>query len=80
MKYISTRGTAPVLSFEEAMLTGLARDGGLYVPETVPVLAPEEIAALGGLSYEETAFRVMRPFTGDTFTDAYLPPAAERMC
>ncbi|SEP73257.1 threonine synthase [Thalassovita taeanensis] len=69
MKYISTRGQAPVLSFEEAMLTGLARDGGLYVPETIPVLSHDEIAALAGLSYEEVAFRIMRPFIGETFTD-----------
>ncbi|MBE3637783.1 threonine synthase [Mangrovicoccus algicola] len=69
MRYVSTRGNAPVLSFEEAMLTGLARDGGLYVPETIPAFTPEEIAALAGLSYEEAAFRVMRPFTGDAFTD-----------
>ena len=46
MQYISTRGTAPVLSFEEAMLTGLARDGGLYLPETVPQLSADEIGAL----------------------------------
>ncbi|MEZ5912778.1 MAG: threonine synthase [Paracoccaceae bacterium] len=70
MRYISTRGQAPELSFEEAMLSGLARDGGLYVPESVPVLLHDEIAALAGLSYEEVAFRVMRPFIGDTFTDA----------
>ncbi|SFT80112.1 threonine synthase [Sedimentitalea nanhaiensis] len=69
MKYISTRGTAPELSFEEAMLTGLARDGGLYVPAEVPRMTAAEIAALAGLSYEETAFRVMRPFVGDTFND-----------
>ncbi|MDZ4096252.1 MAG: threonine synthase [Paracoccaceae bacterium] len=69
MRYISTRGTAPVLSFGEAMMTGLARDGGLYVPQVVPVMTPVEIAALAGLTYEETAFRVMRPFLGDTFAD-----------
>ncbi len=69
MKYISTRGTAPVLSFEEAMLTGLARDGGLYLPETIPTLSHADIAALAGQSYEETAFRIMRPYLGDTFTD-----------
>ena len=69
MKYISTRGQAPALTFEEAMLTGLARDGGLYVPETIPRMTADEIAALAGLSYEETAFRVMRPFIGDSFTD-----------
>ncbi|MCX7302001.1 MAG: threonine synthase [Rhodobacterales bacterium] len=70
MRYISTRGQAPVLTFEEAMMTGLARDGGLYVPETVPVLSPDEIAAMAGLSYEDVALRVMRPFIGDTFTEA----------
>ncbi|WP_299557458.1 threonine synthase [uncultured Sulfitobacter sp.] len=70
MRYISTRGTAPALSFEEAMLTGLARDGGLYVPETIPTLTPEQIARMSGQSYEEVAFTVMRPFVGDTFTDS----------
>ncbi len=69
MRYVSTRGQAPALSFEEAMMTGLARDGGLYVPESVPQMAAGDIAALAGLSYEETAFRVMRPFIGDAFTD-----------
>ena len=69
MNYISTRGTAPVLNFEDTMLTGLARDGGLYLPETIPTLTEAEIAALSGLSYEETAFRIMRPFVGDTFSD-----------
>ncbi|MDP5361320.1 MAG: threonine synthase, partial [Paracoccaceae bacterium] len=70
MRYISTRGTAPVLTFEEAMLTGLARDGGLYVPQEVPTLAHAQIADMAGKSYEEVAFDVMRPFIGDTFTDA----------
>ncbi len=69
MKYISTRGQAPELTFEEAMLTGLARDGGLYVPESWPQMSSDEIAALAGLTYEETAFRVMKPFIGDAFTD-----------
>ncbi|MEZ5884156.1 MAG: threonine synthase [Paracoccaceae bacterium] len=78
MRYISTRGQAPVLNFGEAMLTGLARDGGLYVPETVPAFTAEEIAALAGLSYEEVAFRVMTPFVGDTFTEAELQGAIAR--
>ena len=69
MRYISTRGSAPALTFEEAMLTGLARDGGLYVPEDIPTLDAEQIAAMAGQSYEDVAFRVMRPFIGDTFTD-----------
>ncbi|WGW03499.1 threonine synthase [Tropicibacter oceani] len=69
MRYISTRGQSPSLSFEEAMLSGLARDGGLYVPETIPQMSEADIRALHGLSYEEVAFRVMRPFVGDGFTD-----------
>ncbi|THD82208.1 threonine synthase [Aliigemmobacter aestuarii] len=69
MRYISTRGQAPALTFGEAMMTGLARDGGLYVPETVPQMSKAEIAALAGLSYEDIAYRVMRPYIGDTFTD-----------
>jgi threonine synthase len=70
MRYISTRGSAPALTFEEAMLTGLARDGGLYVPENVPTLTNAQIADMAGKSYEEVAFDVMRPFIGDTFSDA----------
>src|SRR5919106_3975152 len=67
MNYVSTRGAAPRLGFEEAMLAGLARDGGLYVPETWPRMMRDEIAALAGLPFEEVAFRVMRPFVGDAF-------------
>ncbi|SFR32682.1 L-threonine synthase [Yoonia tamlensis] len=70
MRYISTRGTAPALTFEEAMLTGLARDGGLYVPENIPTLTAAQIADMAGKSYEDVAFAVMRPFIGDTFSDA----------
>ncbi|GGC08014.1 threonine synthase [Marivita lacus] len=69
MQYISTRGKAPALGFEDTMLSGLARDGGLYVPETIPTLSTADIRAMHGLSYEEIAFRVMRPFVGDAFTD-----------
>jgi threonine synthase len=50
MRYVSTRGRAPELTFEEAMLTGLARDGGLYVPAEVPQMSARDIAALAGLS------------------------------
>ena len=69
MLYVSTRGTAPRLGFEEAMLAGLARDGGLYVPESWPTMTPAEIAALAGLPYPEAAFRVMRPFVADAFPE-----------
>lgn len=52
------------------MLTGLARDGGLYVPEEVPALSHGDIAALAGLSYEEVAVRIMAPFVADAFDEA----------
>lgn len=76
MRYVSTRGQAPVLNFEQAMLSGLARDGGLYLPETIPAF--EGLEQLDGLSYEEVAFRVVRPFTGDSFTDDELRGAIDR--
>ncbi|MEX0307979.1 MAG: threonine synthase [Ruegeria sp.] len=69
MRYNSTRGQAPELSFEEAMLTGLARDGGLYLPAEIPVMSQGEIAALAGLSYEEIAFRVMWPYVNESFAE-----------
>ena len=59
MKYISTRGSAPALNFEDVLLTGLAPDGGLYVPEALPRFTHEEIASWAGLSYADLAFNVM---------------------
>jgi threonine synthase len=72
VRYISTRGEAPPLSFVEAMLAGLARDGGLYVPESWPVFAPERIADLAGLPYPELALEVLRPFVDGTIPEADL--------
>jgi threonine synthase len=69
MHYVSTRGAAPVLGFAEAMMAGLARDGGLYVPEAVPAMPAAAIAGLAGQPYEEVAFRVMRPFLGGAISD-----------
>ena len=69
MKYISTRGSAPELNFEDTMLTGLARDGGLYVPKSIPRLSKADIRTMNKLSYEEIAFRVMLPFVGDCFSE-----------
>jgi len=70
MRYISTRGDAPILSFDEAMLTGLARDGGLYLPQAIPTLSPGEIAAMSDKPYEEIAYQVMRPFIGNVFEES----------
>ncbi len=65
MRYVSTRGTAPALDFEDVILTGLARDGGLYVPESWPRWDKADFEALRDLSYAEAAVRVMAPFTGE---------------
>lgn len=80
MRYISTRGQAPTLEFDDVLLAGLASDGGLYLPETWPQFSMDDIRALRGLSYSDLAVRVMTPFLGgridpDAFaemvTDAY---------
>ena len=70
MRYISTRGQAPALNFEDVLLAGLASDGGLYVPENLPRFTVEEIASWAGLPYHELAFRVMRPFVVGSIPDA----------
>ncbi|GHD57044.1 threonine synthase [Thalassobaculum fulvum] len=66
MQYISTRGRAPALPFDEVLLSGLARDGGLYVPAVWPLFSRDDIRAMKGLSYAEVALRVMQPFVGTT--------------
>ena len=78
MRYISTRGSAPVLDFEAATLAGLASDGGLYLPETWPTMTGDEIAALAGLSYVDTAVAVMAPFVGDAMTRDELTALCEQ--
>jgi threonine synthase len=62
VRYVSTRDRAPALGFCDCLLAGLARDGGLYVPESWPQFSPAEIRALAGLPYAEVATRVMAPF------------------
>ena len=69
MRYISTRGQAPALGFEDVVLTGLASDGGLYVPETLPQFSADELTAMAGESYAEIAFRVMKPFVDGAIDD-----------
>ena len=62
VKYISTRGEAPVLDFENVLLTGLAGDGGLYLPQDWPGFDMDEIRDMRGLSYQQLAQRVITPF------------------
>jgi threonine synthase len=64
LRYISTRGAAPRLDFEAVLLAGLARDGGLYVPESWPSLKPKTLAGFAGKPYAEVAAAVMAPFIG----------------
>jgi len=80
MKYVSSRGTAPVLEFGDVLLAGLARDGGLYLPESWPSLAPDALSRAATATYADTAVEVMWPFVAgsidhDSFvemvTDAY---------
>tara|TARA_R110002072_G_scaffold120755_7_gene254064 strand:- start:3116 stop:4516 length:1401 start_codon:yes stop_codon:yes gene_type:complete len=72
VKYVSTRGEAPVLAFDDVLLAGLAEDGGLYVPQAWPQFSAEDLKAMAGLSYAEIAYRVIRPFVGGTIADADL--------
>ena len=72
MKYISTRGRAPACNFEQVLLTGLAPDGGLYVPETLPTFTQQEIASWVGLPYDQLAFNIIKPFVDGEIPDDIL--------
>jgi threonine synthase len=72
VRYVSTRGEAPPLGFMDVTLEGLARDGGLYVPETWPRLSHDTIAGFAGRPYAEVAVEVIRPFVGDAISEADL--------
>jgi len=66
VRYVSTRGTAPKLAFDDVLLSGLARDGGLYVPAGWPRFTDRDMRALRGLSYADLAFEIVQPFIGST--------------
>ena len=68
MYYVSTRGAAPRASFDEVLLTGLASDGGLFVPEDWPRFSDDDLRALRGLDYPELACAVMAPFLDDAIS------------
>ena len=76
MRYVSTRGQAPVRDFSGVLLAGLAEDGGLYVPESWPTLTHADWRALRGLPYPELAARVVYPFVGSCVPYATL----QRLC
>ncbi|MBV9734572.1 MAG: threonine synthase [Acidisphaera sp.] len=78
MRYISTRGQAPARDFTGVLLAGLAEDGGLFVPQFWPELAPAEWRALRGLAYPDLAARLMRTFVGDALPPATLQSLCEQ--
>jgi threonine synthase len=72
MQFVSTRGEAPVLGFSDAVLSGLAADGGLYVPQTWPQISHEEIAGFAGKPYADVAFAVISRFVDGEIPDGTL--------
>jgi len=60
MRYVSSRGGAPAASFEEALLAGYCADGGLYVPQAMPSITPDWLAALGSASFVDVAAATLR--------------------
>jgi threonine synthase len=72
MHYVSTRGDSPPIGFLDAVLAGLAPDGGLYVPDVWPLLAADEIAAFAGQPYAAVAAEILARFAGDAFSRAEL--------
>jgi len=78
VRYLSTRGRAPVLEFDDVLLAGLAEDGGLYLPEQWPVVGADELRALRGLPYAELAVRVMTPFLGGRIGEAEFAAIVEQ--
>jgi threonine synthase len=72
VRYVSTRGEAPALGFADVTLAGLARDGGLYVPESWPRLDAATIANFAGRPYAEVAVEVIRPFVQDAIVEHEL--------
>ncbi len=65
MRYISTRGDMPPKAFSEVLLSGLASDGGLVMPEVYPKISPVELETWRGLSYSDLAFEILSSFTDD---------------
>ena len=78
MEYISTRGGGEPKSFEDVILTGLAPDGGLYVPKSLPNYSHEEIASWADLSYQQLALKVITPFVDGAIPESDLERLIEK--
>lgn len=72
MQYVSTRGEAPQLNFSDTLLTGLATDGGLYVPQSWPQFSKRDIKAMRGKPYADVAFAILQPFVDGEIPDEKL--------
>ena len=78
IRYVSTRGHAPELNFEDVLLAGLASDGGLYVPTSLPTFSHEQLIAMQGMRYPDLAYEIISPFVGEcidavSYTHLTLP-------
>ena len=78
MKYISTRGGCSPQNFEQVLLTGLAPDGGLFIPETLPTVSVEQIKAMGSLSYADLALDLVTPFVDGEIPTSDLKTIIDR--
>ena len=79
VQYVSTRGTAPVLYFDDVLLAGLATDGGLYLPESWPTFSADDIRSMQRMKYTELAVRVMTPFLGERINEADFAVGPNRL-
>jgi threonine synthase len=78
MRFLSTRGGAPEIGFRDAVLSGLAPDGGLYMPAAWPVLPAAAISAFSGRRFPEVAARVLAEFAGGALSEQEILAMAER--
>ncbi len=76
MLYHSTRGRSPIVNFADALLAGLAPDGGLYVPQAWPTLSKETIASFAGMPFHEVAVEILKPFVAGSIPDSVLENAS----
>jgi threonine synthase len=72
IRYYSTNGSVPEVTFDAALLEGQASDRGLYLPDRFPTITPDELASWQALSYADIAFNVLSRFTEGVFSEEHL--------
>jgi threonine synthase len=72
IQFRSTNLRAPAVNFEQALLKGIAPDGGLYMPEKIPEFLPDEISEFSSMQYHEIAFEVGKKFLGEEIPEDEL--------